>query len=39
MIFRHYRELVTPQDANAWWSISPKKAANVVPMSAHQSAA
>ena len=33
MIFRHYRELVTPQDAEAWWSISPKRAANVVPMS------
>ena len=38
MIFRHYRELVTPKDAAAWWNISPKQAANVVPMSAHQSA-
>jgi len=37
MIFRHYRELVTPQEANAWWNISLKKAANVVPMRAHQS--
>ncbi len=37
MIFRHYRELVMPQDANAWWNICPEQAANVVPMSAHQS--
>jgi len=36
MIFRHYRELVTPKDAAAWWNISPKQAANVVPMSRHQ---
>ena len=37
MIFRHYRELVMPQDASAWWNICPEQAANVVPMSAHQS--
>ena len=36
MIFRHYRELVMPQDATAWWNIFPEQAANVVPMSAHQ---
>jgi integrase len=36
MIFRHYRELVMPQDAAAWWNIFPEQAANVVPMSAHQ---
>jgi len=36
MIFRHYRELVMPQEATAWWNISPKRAANVVPMSSHQ---
>lgn len=38
MIFRHYRELVMPQDATAWWNISPEQAANVVPMRGHQSA-
>jgi len=32
MIFRHYRELVTPKEAAAWWSIIPTQAANVVPM-------
>jgi integrase len=26
MIFQHYRELVTPRDAKAWFSIVPKKA-------------
>jgi len=36
MIFRHYRELVTPHDAAAWWSIAPKQAANVVPMRSRQ---
>lgn len=30
MIFRHYRELVMPQDAAAWWNISPEQAANVI---------
>jgi len=39
MIFRHYRELVTPKDAAAWWSIAPKQAANVVSMSSHQKVA
>jgi hypothetical protein len=38
MIFRHYRELIMPQDAAAWWSIFPEEAANVVPMSVHQTA-
>jgi integrase len=38
VIFRHYRELVMPQDAAAWWNISPKQAANVVPMRSHQGA-
>ena len=32
MIFRHYRELVLPQDATAWWNIFPEQATNVVPM-------
>jgi integrase len=36
MIFRHYRELVMPQDASAWWNISPKEATNVVPMRSNQ---
>ena len=36
MIFRHYRELVTPKEAAAWWSIVPKLAANAVPMSTQQ---
>ena len=36
MIFRHYRELVMPEDAAAWWNIFPEEAANVVPMRAHQ---
>ncbi|MCX6907919.1 MAG: tyrosine-type recombinase/integrase [Verrucomicrobia bacterium] len=39
MIFRHYRELVVPQDAAAWFSIEPKPAANVVPMSKHKASA
>ncbi|MCX6907858.1 MAG: site-specific integrase [Verrucomicrobia bacterium] len=34
MIFRHYRELVTERDAKAWFSISPKAPANVLPMKA-----
>ena len=24
MLYRHYRELVTPQDAAAWWSLTPE---------------
>jgi integrase len=34
MIFRHYRELVTPQQARTWFAIAPETAANVVPLSA-----
>lgn len=34
MIFRHYRELVAERDAKAWFSISPKTPANVLPMKA-----
>jgi integrase len=30
MIFRHYRELATPEQARTWFSISPDKAKNVV---------
>ncbi len=36
VVFRHYRELVMPQDAAAWWSIVPERAANVVSMRRHQ---
>jgi len=34
MIFKHYREFVTPRDAAAWWAIMPKTPANVLPMKA-----
>ena len=32
MINKHYRELVTPDEAKAWFSISPAPRTNVVPM-------
>jgi integrase len=32
MIFRHYRELVTKEEAQTWFSIMPKSAANIIPM-------
>jgi hypothetical protein len=32
MIFRHYRELATPEQAKTWFAIAPKTAANVVPI-------
>jgi len=34
MIFRHYRELATPQQAKTWFAIAPEQAPNVVPISA-----
>ena len=34
VIFESYRELVTEQDAKAWFSIEPTKAVNVLPMKA-----
>ena len=34
MIFRHYRELATPQQAQTWFAIAPEAAPNVVPISA-----
>jgi hypothetical protein len=34
MIFANYRELVTPEDAKAWFSICPERAENVTPMAA-----
>jgi integrase len=32
MIFRHYRELATPEQARTWFSIVPETARNVVPI-------
>jgi integrase len=32
MIFRHYRELATPEQAQTWFSIGPASAPNVVPL-------
>jgi integrase len=32
MIFKHYRELVTPEEAKAWFSITPNGAENVIPI-------
>ena len=34
MIFRHYRELATPQQAKTWFAIAPESASNVVPIPA-----
>ena len=34
MIFRHYRELVTPHEAKTWFAIVPEAAGNVVPIHA-----
>jgi hypothetical protein len=35
-IHGHYKELVMPDDAKAWFSIAPKTPANVVPMAVAQ---
>jgi integrase len=32
MIFRHYRELATPEQARTWFAVAPETAANVVPI-------
>jgi integrase len=32
MIFRHYRELATPEQARTWFAITPDEAPNVVPI-------
>jgi integrase len=32
VVFRHYRELVKPDTANAWFAVSPKAPANVLTM-------
>jgi integrase len=34
MIFRHYRELATPEQARTWFAITPEAAPNVVPITA-----
>lgn len=34
MIFRHYRELVRPAEAKAWWALAPERPANVTPITA-----
>jgi integrase len=34
MIFRHYRELATPEQAKTWFAIAPEAESNVVPISA-----
>jgi integrase len=39
MIFKHYRELVRPEDAKAWFSIMPMRPANITQMPATQAAA
>jgi len=39
MIFRHYRELVKPAAAAAYFGIAPKQPANVVTMAPAQAAA
>jgi integrase len=32
MIFRHYRELATPEQGTTWFAIAPEAAPNVVPI-------
>lgn len=32
MVFKHYRELVKPADAKAWFAVGPAQPANVLPM-------
>jgi integrase len=36
MIYRHYRELATPEQAKSWFKIMPDVAENVVPMNVSQ---
>jgi integrase len=38
MIFRHYRELATPEQARTWFSIVPAGATNIVPIRRRRSA-
>ena len=39
VIFKSYRQLVTPVAAKAWFSIVPPGASKIVPMNAHSAAA
>jgi integrase len=32
LVFRHYRELVKPEAAKAWFAIAPEVSANIIPM-------
>jgi hypothetical protein len=34
MIFRHYRELATPEQARSWFLVAPQGVPNVVPFAA-----
>lgn len=34
MLFKHYRELVTPADAKKWWAIKPAQSGKVVTIAA-----
>jgi hypothetical protein len=34
MIFRHYRELATPEQARTWFSIAPAASNKVIAISA-----
>lgn len=34
MLFKHYRELVTPADAKKWWAIKPAQPGKVVTLAA-----
>ena len=36
LLFQHYRELVTPEEANRYWKIGPAEAANVVSFEANK---
>jgi len=38
MVFKHYRELVKPETAKAWFAIAPKDPANVLPMAKEHAA-
>ncbi len=39
LIFQHYRELVRPAEAKAWFSITPEQRKNVIPLREAQSEA
>jgi integrase len=38
MVFRHYRELVKPDAAKAWFAIAPEQPANVLTLAAEKAA-